>query len=327
MSSVWGNKLKVSVFGESHGKAIGAVIDGFPAGFQIDFEKILTEMKRRAPGNDEFSTTRKEEDFPNILSGVTNDITNGFPLCAVIENAAKRSSDYESLKNSPRPGHADYTATVKYNGFADMRGGGHFSGRLTAPIVFAGALCKQYLESKGIYISAKILEIHGEKVNIHEEILKAKSDGDSVGGIIECVATGVKAGIGEPMFYSLESAISSFVFSVPAVKGIEFGAGFGVAKLKGSECNDEFMIENGEVKTKTNNSGGILGGISNGMPIVFRVAMKPTPSIYMEQNSINLVEMKECKLNIKGRHDPCIVPRAVPVIEAACAIAILDLML
>lgn len=327
MSSVWGKKLKISVFGESHGKAIGAVIDGFPAGFPIDFEKILAEMKRRAPGNDEFSTTRKEADFPNILSGVTNDITNGFPLCVEIENSAKRSSDYESLQNIPRPGHADYTASVKYNGFADMRGGGHFSGRLTAPIVFAGALCKQYLESKGIYISAKILEIHGEKENIHEEILKAKGEGDSVGGVIECTATGVKAGIGEPMFYSVESAISSLVFSVPAVKGIEFGAGFDAAKMKGSECNDKFIIENGEIKAKTNNCGGILGGIFNGMPLVFRVAMKPTPSIYKEQNSVNLEEMKECKLNIKGRHDPCIVPRAVGVIEAVCAIAILDLML
>lgn len=334
MSSVWGNKIKISIFGESHGKSIGVVLDGVPSGAVIDFDKILGEMKRRSPGNNELLTARVEEDFPIIQSGLLNNITTGFPICAIIENKSAHSNDYENLNNTPRPGHADYTAFLKYNGFADMRGGGHFSGRLTAPLVFAGAICKQILEKQGISIIAKINEIAGIKNDdnfISEEIkmtiIKAKEDGDSVGGTIECKVEGIKKAIGAPIFNSVETVLSSLMFSIPAVKGVEFGAGFNSSKMRGSECNDEFFINDGKVQTKTNNCGGILGGISNGMPIVFRVAFKPTPSIYKEQSTVNLSTNKECKIKINGRHDPCIVTRALPVVEAACAIGILDLML
>ncbi len=334
MSSVWGNKIKVSIFGESHGKSIGVVLDGVPSGVLIDFDNILLQMKRRAPGNNEFSTQRKEQDFPIIQSGLLNNRTTGFPICAIIENKSAHSNDYENLKNTPRPGHSDYTAFLKYNGFADMRGGGHFSGRLTAPLVFAGAICSQILEKQGIFINANIIEIAGIKNNesfisdeIKDAINKAMEDGDSVGGIIECTVEGVNNPIGSPIFNSVEANLSSIIFSIPAVKGIEFGAGFNSSKMRGSECNDEFYIKNNKVATKTNNCGGILGGIANGMPIVFRVAFKPTPSIKKEQSTVDLTKNCECKIEINGRHDPCIVPRALPVVEAVCAIAILDLML
>lgn len=357
MSSIWGNRIKIAVFGESHGKSIGVVLDGIPAGIKLDFDVISRYMQRRSPGKNDFSTGRAETDIPEIQSGILNGITTGTPICAIIENNSQHSSDYADIKNAPRPGHADYTAYVKYNGFTDMRGGGHFSGRLTAPIVFAGAVCMQVLKEQGVEIGAHISQIAGindepfspvnidlslinelktedfpcisEKVatEMKDAIKTAKERGNSVGGVIECAVVGLKAGVGSPLFNSIESAISSLVFSVPAVKGIEFGAGFDIARMKGTESNDSFYIENGVIKTKTNNNGGILGGISNGMPIVFRTAIKPTASIFTEQETVNLETLENCKIKITGRHDPCIVPRAVPVIEAAAAIAILDLML
>ena len=357
MSSVFGDKLKISIFGESHGEAIGVVLDGLPCGEKIDIDKITEQMKRRCPGNDETATSRKESDAPKILSGLLNGFTTGAPLAAIIENNNKQSSDYENVKINPRPGHADYTASVKYNGFNDIRGGGHFSGRLTACIVFAGAICRQILYKKGVKIAAHIYsvsDIYDSKFDpigvdetlinrlnrsgfalidvekealIREKIISAKLNNDSVGGIVECIATGVPAGVGSPIFNGIESKISSIMFGIPAVKGIEFGIGFECSKMSGSQNNDEFYYDGNSIKTKTNNCGGILGGISNGMPIIFRVAIKPTPSIGIRQQSINLNSKENSEFVIKGRHDPCIVPRAVPVVESACAISLLDMML
>ncbi len=354
MSSVFGNRLKISVFGQSHGEAIGVIIDGFPAGFKIDFEKLRNFMNRRAPGNASFSTARKESDAPRFISGLLSGITCGAPLCAVIPNENTKSEDYGELLNRPRPGHADYTADVKYNGYQDFRGGGHFSGRLTAPLCVAGALCLQFLESKDIHIAAhissvgtvedyriekwsdKIAAVSGKKFPVIndaagermiKEIENARAHGDSVGGVIECGAFGVPAGLGDPMFDGVENRISAAVFAVPAVKGIEFGSGFAGAGLKGSENNDSFVFENGKVITKTNNHGGILGGITSGMPVIFRVAVKPTPSIAVEQQTVNLTTGANEKIIVRGRHDPCIVPRAVPVIEAVCAMVLCDYML
>ncbi|MBE6903154.1 MAG: chorismate synthase [Ruminococcaceae bacterium] len=354
MSSSWGKKVTVTVFGESHGQAIGVTVDGIEAGLELDFEYIDSYIKRRAPGKNRFSTQRKESDFPEIISGVLNGVTTGFPITAIIKNTNQHSGDYSRLL-VPRPGHADYTAYIKYNGFADMRGGGHFSGRLTAPLVFAGALCSLALKKKNIEIGAHALSIAGiyddsydytslssdtllktkeseypvlnneALLKMQEQIDSAFSNSDSVGGIIECGAINVPAGLGSPMFESVESVLSSILFSVPAVKGVEFGAGFEVSKMRGSLCNDEFFFEDNKVKTKTNNNGGINGGITNGMPLVFKVALKPTPSIAQPQNSINLEKGCNEILEIKGRHDPCIVFRAVPVIEAVTAIALINL--
>lgn len=356
MSGMWGNNLKVSIFGESHGNAIGITIDGLPSGVELDLEKIDIEMKRRAPGRSALSTARKESDIPEILSGYFDGKTTGTPLCAMIRNSDTRSKDYGKTKDLMRPGHADYTGAVKYNGFNDYRGGGHFSGRITAPLVFAGAVCKQILESKGIYIGAHISSIKNVKdeafnyTNISKEqleklmkvelplndcskeeemrkvILDAKENGDSVGGTIECAIIGVPAGFGDPFFDSVESTLSHLLFSVPAVKGVEFGLGFDMANLYGSEVNDDFYYDGEEVKTKTNNNGGILGGITSGMPIVFKAAIKPTASIIKKQNTINIKDKKEDTLLIEGRHDPCIVQRAIPVIEAVCAIGIMDML-
>ena len=358
MSSTFGNKIKISIFGQSHAEGLGVVIDGLPAGEKIDIEKINEFLARRAPGGKgAFSTTRKESDIPKILSGLLDGYTCGAPLCAIFENNDTRSKDYSKLKDIPRPAHADFPAAVKHSGFNDIRGGGHFSARLTLPLCFAGAVCKQILERKGIFIGAHILSI-GEisdynfskaDVNkedfskvlnntlpvINEEAGKkmeklfeiVRMQGDSIGGKIECAIVGMPIGIGEPMFDGIENRISSAVFAVPAVKGIEFGAGFEVSNMLGSENNDAFYIENGEVKTKTNNHGGILGGLSSGMPIIFDVAMKPTPSIHKEQDSVSLSKKEDTKLVIEGRHDVCIVPRAVPCIEAAAAIAICDMIL
>lgn len=356
MSGTWGNNLKVSIFGESHGNAIGITIDGLPSGVELDLEKIDIEMKRRAPGRSALSTARKESDIPEILSGYFDGKTTGTPLCAMIRNSDTRSKDYGKTKDLMRPGHADYTGAVKYNGFNDYRGGGHFSGRITAPLVFAGAVCKQILESKGIYIGAHISSIKNVKdeafnyTNISKEqlgnlmkvelplndcskeeemrkvILEAKENGDSVGGTIECAIIGVPAGFGDPFFDSVESTLSHLLFSVPAVKGVEFGLGFDMANLYGSEANDDFYYDGEEVKTKTNNNGGILGGITSGMPIVFKSAIKPTASIIKKQNTINIKDKKEDTLLIEGRHDPCIVQRAIPVIEAVCAIGIMDML-
>ena len=358
MSSMWGKNVKISIFGGSHTEAIGVTIDGLPAGERIDLEEIKAQMARRAPGRDSTATKRKEDDLPKILSGVNSEgVLTGAPISAIILNSNQKSKDYEELRVKPRPGHADFTAQVKYSGNNDIRGGGHFSGRLTAPLVFAGAVCRQILERKGIYIGShvysigKIADEPFDLVNIKKEKLcklsaqyfpvnsdskrdemraeveRIAAQQDSVGGMVECAITGLPVGLGEPMFDGVENKISSIIFGIPAVKGIEFGAGFSVADKLGSENNDEFYYnEDGEIKTYTNNSGGILGGISNGMPIVFKVAIKPTPSIAKKQNTINFVEGKNDILEIAGRHDPCIVPRAAPVVEAAAAVALLDLI-
>lgn len=356
MSGMWGSKIKLSIFGESHGNAIGITIDGLPAGFSIDMDKIMMEMARRAPGKSSLSTPRKESDIPEILSGYFEGKTTGTPLCAIIRNSNTKSKDYSKLKDVMRPGHADYTGAVRYKGFNDYRGGGHFSGRITAPLVFAGAICKQILEVKGIIVSAHINsigkikdcsflegDISDELLNsfkekelplintkledeMRQEILSARSSGDSIGGTIECAILGVSPGIGDPFFDSVESTLAHLMFSVPAVKGIEFGKGFDISKMRGLEANDEYYLENGNIKTKTNNNGGILGGITNGMPIIFNVAIKPTASIFKEQNTVNIVTMEETTLCIEGRHDPCIVQRALPVIEAVAAIGITELM-
>lgn len=357
MSSSFGEKVKIMIFGQSHSEAIGVVIDGLPVGEEIDMERVQQFMERRAPGRNAYSTPRKEGDVPSVVSGLFEGKTCGAPICAVIENMNTRSKDYDKLKDLPRPGHADFTAWVKYKGANDHRGGGHFSGRLTAPLCFAGAVCIQILERKGIHIGAHILSIKGVKdtpfdeVQIDAETLKmvtskafpvrddaageamqaaiaaARANADSVGGIIECAVTGLPVGVGEPMFDGLESRLAAAVFAIPAVKGVEFGKGFGVAELFGSENNDDFLYEaDGTVRTKTNNHGGSLGGISSGMPLVLRVAFKPTPSIGQEQDTISISKRENDKLAIVGRHDPCIAPRAVPCVEAAAAVALLDLL-
>ncbi len=356
MSSSFGNNIKVSIFGQSHSEAIGVVIDGLPAGKKIDMEKLNTFLQRRAPGKNIYATKRKESDIPHILSGLVDDVTCGAPLCAVFENSDTRSKDYSKMRDIPRPAHADFPAYIKHHGFNDIRGGGHFSARLTAPLCFAGAVCLQLLEEMGIHIGAHVASIGNIKdkmfdpVNVSTEdfetirnnefcnidpnlvssirdfIIDTRLSGNSVGGSIECCILGMPVGIGEPMFDGLENRISSAVFAVPAVKGIEFGAGFEVTSMLGSENNDSFYMDGDSIKTRTNNHGGILGGLSSGMPIIFRVAMKPTPSIYINQDSVSLSKKENTKLLIEGRHDTCIVPRAVPCIEAAAAIAIYDLI-
>lgn len=356
LSGTWGNKIELSIFGESHGKAIGIVINGIKPGFEIDMDKIEKEMERRAPGRNKMSTQRKEGDKPKILSGIFERKTTGAPISMIIENSDTRSKDYSKLKDLMRPGHADYAGNIRYGGFNDYRGGGHFSGRITAPLVFAGALAKQVLEEKGIRIGAhissvgKVKDSDFNRVNISEDLLdsllkkelpliedekieevkkeieKVRLKGNSIGGTIECAAIGVKAGIGSPFFDSLESKIASLAFSVPAVKGIEFGLGFEISEITGAEANDEYYIENEEIKAYSNNNGGITGGISNGMPITYKVAIKPTPSISTEQRTVNISTKENEKLVIEGRHDPCIVQRAVVVIEAIAAIAILEAM-
>lgn len=355
MANTFGNMLKLSLFGESHSEAIGIVMDGLPAGLPLDFAEIEAEMARRAPGQNAFSTPRKEKDAPHIVSGLFEGKTTGTPLCALIENQNTRSGDY--TPELLRPAHADYTALCRYNGFADYRGGGHFSGRLTAPLVFAGAVLKPYLKEQGIEIFSHIKSIGSAKDDgfntttpdmdayrklkaealptltpsaaerFADIIKEARAEGDSVGGTIEVLITGVPAGLGSPFFESVESRLSAFLFSVPAVKGVEFGSGFSISALRGSEANDAFCLEDGVVKTKTNHNGGINGGITNGMPLSFTAAIKPTPSIAKAQQTVNVATSTEEMLAIKGRHDPCIVPRAVPVLEAAAAIVITDLLL
>lgn len=349
MSESYGENIQVTIFGQSHAPAIGVTIDGLPAGEEIDLDELRAFLSRRAPGNNAWSTPRKEADEPEIQCGMANGKTCGAPLTAIIRNQNTRPGDYANLRTIPRPGHADYTAYVKYDGSADMSGGGHFSGRLTAPLCIAGGICKQILKREGIEIKARIQAIGGiedpgdiltEKIGtdfpvIHMEagakmqecIAKALSEGDSVGGIIECVVTGLPVGLGGPLFDGMEGRISQAVFGIPAVKGIEFGVGFASAKLRGSENNDAFCIKDGKVQTETNRCGGILGGITNGMPVLFRAAFKPTPSISRPQKSVDLTTGEETTLEIKGRHDPCIVPRAVPVVEAAAAIAVYDALL
>lgn len=355
MSSTYGENIRLSIFGQSHGAAIGMVLDAVPAGLPVDPEALQTFLARRAPGRSDYATTRKEADTPEFLSGIVDGYTCGAPICAIIRNNNTRSGDYSNLKDCPRPGHADFTAEIKYGGFQDVAGGGHFSGRLTAALCIAGGLCKQWLEAEGIQIGAHISVIAGiaddpvylDWVNpcfdqiqqdfpvlnreaglkMQEAIAQAKLDGDSVGGIIECVISGVPIGLGDPMFGGMESRIAQIVYGVPAVKGIDFGSGFSGSYLRGSQNNDAFTIEDGMIKTASNNAGGILGGITNGMPIIFQTAIKPTPSIAKVQQSISFSKETVQELTVKGRHDPCIVPRAVPVIEAAAAIAVFDALM
>lgn len=356
MSSEFGNRLKVSIFGESHGAAIGVVVDGLPAGEAVDMEQLNAFMARRAGGR-RFTTPRREADEPVFLSGLRNGVTTGSPLCAVIENKNARSGDYGALADTPRPAHADYPARVKYGGFEDARGGGHFSGRLTAPLCVAGAVCIQSLMRRGVCVGAHIaalggiadtpfdpVDLTGEQLflagtrafpvldeaageKMLEEIEAAAAERDSVGGIVECGVTGLPAGVGEPLFDGIENRLSAAVFGIGAVRGIEFGAGFAAAAMRGSAHNDAYCVENGAVRTKTNCHGGVLGGMTTGMPLLFRAAFKPTPSIGLEQQTVNLKTMTEETIAVAGRHDPCIVPRAVPCVEAAAAIVILDFLL
>ena len=357
MSSIYHGQLTVSIFGQSHAPAIGVTVDGIPAGETVDLEELQAFLARRAPGTGAWSTTRKEGDKPEVLSGLVQGKTCGAPLAAVIRNTNTRSGDYENLKDIPRPGHADYTAQVKYGGFQDVSGGGHFSGRLTAPLCIAGGICKQLLARRGIFVGAHIaaiagipdatfdpvgleqsaLQAPGEKIfpviddeageRMQAAIAEAKAQLDSVGGVIECAVVGLPAGLGDPMLDGMENRIARLTFAIPAVKGVEFGAGFAVANLRGSQNNDPFYMDGDRVRTRTNHSGGILGGITNGMPLVFRAAVKPTPSIGQVQDSVSLSRKENTKLEIKGRHDPCIVPRAVPCVEAAAAIAVYDALL
>lgn len=363
MSSIWGENIQISVFGESHGTAIGVVIDGLPSGIKLDTGKIHEEMERRRPGQDIYSTPRVEGDAVEIVSGFFNGYTTGTPLCGIIRNTDKRSKDYQDLKDIMRPGHADYTGRIRYDGFNDYRGGGHFSGRLTAPIVFAGAIASQFLSMKGITIGTHLLRIgsvEDERLDpvkpsvdqleafrkmrfpvirkelaekMKKEIDDARMDRDSVGGMLETAIVNLPAGLGSPMFQSVESRIASFVFSIPATKGIEFGAGFGFTGMRGSEANDNYSAsEQGtdtahNKLTKTNHTGGINGGITNGMPVVFRTAFRPTPSISKPQQALDMRTQQAIEYSIQGRHDPCVAVRAVPVMDAVAALVVMDLLL
>jgi len=356
MSSNFGKCLKASVFGESHGPAIGVVLDGLPSGEAVDLDRLQAFLDRRRPGQNAMTTHRKETDVPEFLSGLLDGQTTGFPLCAVIRNADQHSSDYEELRTKPRPSHADYTAFVKYGDSRDMRGGGHFSGRLTAPLCIAGGICLQLLERRGISIGAhlqSVADVQDTPFPLHPTaelfaevqsrtpavldpdagtkmaaaIEAARMAQDSVGAVIECAVIGLPAGVGSPLFDGLENRLAAALFGIPAVKGLEFGSGFAGSASKGSENNDPFTVVDGKIQTTTNNSGGINGGISNGMPVVFRAAFKPTPSIGQVQKTIDLTTMEETGLTIQGRHDPCVAVRAVPVIEAVTALALTDILL
>ena len=356
MSSAIGSRITTTVFGESHGPAIGAVMDAPPAGYKIDMDEILVQTARRAPGTDPTATTRKETDMPEIVSGLLDGVTTGAPLALIIRNNDQRSHNYSNIADRPRPSHADYAANVRYNGHNDIRGGGNFSGRLTAPLTVAVAIARQILKAHGITtgghvsfigstadepfdpvnVSSELLDslnrryfsvISDEaKTKMTEEIAAAKSKCNSIGGEIEIAVTGLPVGIGSPIARGVENAVSAAVFCVPAIKGIEFGEGFGFASMKGSEANDQMYYDGDTVKCRTNNCGGITGGITNGMPLIIRAAIKPTPSIAMRQNTVNLKTKADDTLVIEGRHDPCIVPRALPAVEAAVALALLDLL-
>lgn len=357
MRSSIGNAVRLTIFGESHGPAIGAVLEGLPAGHKIDLDLMLSQIARRAPGRDRSTTSRKEADLPEILSGVLNGVTTGAPLALMIRNTNTKSGDYDNLKVNPRPSHSDYAAYVKYGGMNDVRGGGHFSGRLTAPIVAAGAICRSILAENGITVGGHICSIGSvsdkpfDPVNVsaeelrklsgeffalndptvetamRDEIENARTELDSVGGIVELAAVGLPAGIGDPMFKGVENVISNILYGVPAVKGVSFGAGFEYGFMRGSKANDGmYYDENGNVCTATNNCGGITGGITNGMPLIVKAALKPTPSIAREQQTVNLKTKQNETLNIEGRHDPCIVVRALPALEAAFAVGLCDLL-
>ena len=327
MKNSIGNNVSITLFGESHGKAIGAVLDGMPSGIKVDEEYIASQLTRRRP-KDALSTPRQEKDEFSILSGVFEGRTTGTPICITIPNADTHSSDYGEMQYKMRPSHADYTANCRYNGFQDYRGGGHFSGRITAALVAAGALIIPALNKKGIYVSTNILSIAGETVEEkrNEKILAAKSEGDSVGGVLETSITGVPAGVGEPWFDTVEGMLSHAIFSIPAVKGIEFGLGFNFADKKGSEANDQMYADGDSVKCYTNNNGGVMGGITNGMPIVFRTVIKPTPTISKEQKTVDISTMQNTTIAARGRHDPCIVHRASVVVESVAALVIADML-
>lgn len=359
MASVFGNVLHLSIFGQSHSPAIGCSLDGIPAGIPVDTEALQEFLDRRAPGRDKTATARREADTAHLIAGIVDGHTSGAPIAGIIENTNTRSKDYSGLRRTPRPGHADYAARIKYGNFHDVAGGGHFSGRLTAPLCVAGAIAIQALETQGIKVMAHIAQVGGTSDlpmddmayreadrkaildntlpcidaaaagRMREEIIDARDNLDSVGGIVECGIYGLPAGIGDPMFDGLENRIAQIVFGIPAVKGIEFGMGFAVAAMRGSENNDAFRIdpETDTPVVASNNAGGILGGISTGAPVMWRMAVKPTPSIAREQESIDMDHNENAKLEVHGRHDPCIVPRAVPVAEAAAALAVLDAML
>ncbi|MGN0194603.1 MAG: chorismate synthase [Pseudoramibacter sp.] len=358
MTSCWGKHVHLSIFGESHGAAIGAVIDGLPSGFDLDEDQIAHEMDRRSSRGKDLATPRKEADRVEIVSGYFDGKTTGTPLTGIIRNGNTRSADYARTKMKMRPGHADYTAFLRYGGFQDYRGGGHFSGRLTAPMVFAGAVAKQILRQKktDICIGSRIVrigQVEDQTVlspedyaklrfkepdfpvadadlidGMRQEIVEARAQRDSVGGIVEGYILGAPGGLGSPIFDNVESRLSSFLFSIPAVKGVAFGSGFSMSSMRGSEANDAFRVdENGQIVTATNHNGGINGGITNGMPIVFRAAFKPTPSIAQPQQTVDLEKHENTELSIVGRHDPCIVLRALPVVESAAAFCLLDLMI
>ena len=355
MSNIYGKNVRVSIFGESHGAGIGIVIDGVKPGTPVDMDRIAVQMARRAPGGS-LATARREADQVEILSGILNGKAEGTPICGIIRNTDTRSSDYLKTAGLLRPSHADYTGHIRYKGFEDIRGGGHFSARITAPLMFAGALLRQALEAEGIRLGSHILQIHQVKERsfsqedlteqnladlgamrlpvldtakeplLQQEIEKARAAGDSVGGIVETAITGLPAGIGDPFFDSMESRLSQILFSVPAVKGVSFGSGFAFADMTGSEANDPFRLENGRIVTETNHNGGILGGITTGMPVVFQTVLKPTASISRPQRTVDIARMEEAEIAVSGRHDPCIVVRAVPVLEACACIAVYDAM-
>jgi chorismate synthase len=356
MSLFYNGLIKIIIFGESHGVEIGGVIEGFPAGVFIDEQFIKAEMKRRAPNGKFFSTNRIEADDFSILSGVYNGKTSGTPIAFSIKNNNIKSSDYDKNTGLLRPSHADYTQTVRYKGCSDLRGGGHLSGRLTAPMVFAGALCKLVHKKYDIKIASHIKKIgnivdksfidycnedifnnlntndiplidKSKEKDVIENITKIKNDGDSIGAVIECGALNIKTGLGGTMLNSVESRLAGALYSIPGVKGVEFGKGYDFINGLGSTLNDEFILKDGKVMTSSNNNGGILGGITTGMPLIFSVCFKPTPSIFKEQNTVNLNTMKEEKITISGRHDPCIALRAIPVVESVCAITLCDLYL
>lgn len=352
-----GNKLKVTVFGQSHARSIGCVVEGLPAGFTPDMERLRAFMARRAPGQNAWSTPRQESDTPEILSGLVDGRTCGAPIAMVIRNSDQHSGDYSGLKRTPRPSHADYAALVKYGDSYDIRGGGQFSGRLTAPLCFAGGLALQVLEQRGVVIAAHIDRIADVRdsapdfarvgreelaallkkpfpvfsdeagVKMRQAIEAARMDCDSVGGVIRCFAVGLPAGVGEPMFAGVENRLAGALFGIPAVRGVSFGAGFAAAGMRGSQHNDPLVMEDGRVATRTNHAGGVTGGITNGMPLVVNVAVKPTASIAKEQDTVDLETHQPAKLVVRGRHDPCIVPRAAPVVEAVTALTLLDMLL
>ncbi len=357
MSSEWGKKLHISIFGESHGEGIGMVLDGLPPGEAIDFEELRRFTSRRAPGKDKTSTPRRETDEPHFLSGLLEGVTTGAPVCAILLNENTRSGDYQKMQSLARPGHADYTGFLRYKGYNDIRGGGHFSGRLTAPLVLAGGIARQLLARRGVTVGAHLLCCGAERDRpfdpvsltkrelllagerpfptlseeserrMRETIEKARLSLDSVGGIVECGALGLPAGIGDPMFGGVENVLSSLLFGIPALKGLEFGEGFGAALISGSENNDPFYMDGETVRTRTNHHGGILGGITSGMPLVLRAAFKPTPSIAREQQTVDYRAKTDALLSVQGRHDPCLAVRAVPCVEAAVSLGLLELLL